>query len=155
MKNAGRRMPNSKGFTLVEVLIAIVILAIVSLGIMSILPTGYRHITSAGRISTLNHLGQMKLDQLRATSFNDLDLQAGLHPSTGAGETFPELFGALYTNYSNYSAYWVVTDDVPHTGMKRVVLTIGYTQYDDAGNEIDEDETNDQRIATFTTYLTQ
>ena len=155
MKNTEEQESPVRGFTLVEVLVAIVILAIVALGIMSLLPIGYRHVTSSGRISTINHLAQMKMDQLRSTSFTHLDLQEGLHPSTGAGETFPEMFSALSTNYEHYTAYWRVTDNVPRAGMKRVVLTVGYTQYDESGNPIASTDTKDQRIAFFTTYLTQ
>jgi prepilin-type N-terminal cleavage/methylation domain-containing protein len=54
----------TKGFTLIEVLVVVVILAFVALGIIALLPNGYKQITTAGRISVLNHLGYQQLDTL-------------------------------------------------------------------------------------------
>ena len=57
--------PNEKGFTFIELLIAVVILAVITVSIMGLLPQAYRQITNGGRISVINHLGYEKLDQLQ------------------------------------------------------------------------------------------
>ncbi|HEY4491435.1 MAG TPA: prepilin-type N-terminal cleavage/methylation domain-containing protein, partial [Acidobacteriota bacterium] len=81
--------PNQQeGFSLIELLVAIAILSVAIIGIVALLPTGYSQIGTAGRISTMNHLGQQKLDQLRTLDFEDANLTAGTHPT--GGESFPE-----------------------------------------------------------------
>lgn len=117
------------GFSLIEILIAILILSLSILGIMAVFPAGYRHITSAGRISTINHIGQWKIDELRGTSLSDSDLTAGTHTST------------LTAPYTDYSVSWQVTDNAPQANMKSVTVTVTYTG------------AQDPRTANFTLYL--
>lgn len=146
------------GFTLIEILVAIVILATAILGIMALFPSSYRQITNSSRMSAINHLGRQKVDQLRATYFDDKDLADGLHPSTGASppETFPERVS--YTNewgnvYSDYSIEWVVDDGSPQADMKTITVTVGYGLYDSSGNPTSN--VQDQYSATFETYVSR
>ena len=79
IKNPKKR---EEGFSLVEILLAIVILAVVCLGILALLPNGFKQITNAGRTATIDHIGQMKLDYLRSIPVTHWDLSAGSHPTT-------------------------------------------------------------------------
>ncbi|MCI0417297.1 prepilin-type N-terminal cleavage/methylation domain-containing protein [bacterium] len=139
---------NAKGTTLVELLIAIVILAVGILGAMALFPQAYKGITRAGHISTLNHLGYQKIDQLRASAsanWSHADLTDGGHPATPAarmvGSTFPD-----------YSITWVVDDDTPagETGeIKTIVVEVGYLVYDSNGNAITHQEVITKKFQTF------
>ena len=165
---------NRNGFTLVEILVAILILAVCILGILALLPNGYRLITSSGRISALNHIAQQTLDQLRARPVTSLDLQQGVHPSTGCAgswdtktiygncpQTFP--LTVTYTLNSGERAYtddytvsWIVTSDDPRPGMTRVEVSVGYRiGYDGNGNALDPTVTraSDQRLVRVSTNI--
>src|SRR3990172_1582378 len=136
MDSVGSRMeelalqsePNQQeGFSLIELLVAIAILSVAIMGIVALLPTGYSHINTAGRISTMNHLGQQKLDQLRTLDFEDANLTAGTHPT--GGESFPERPSYIAEDgtdiYDDYTITWEVTDDAEgETGtMKTGIVT--------------------------------
>lgn len=135
-----------KGFTLIEILIAILLLAFIALGIMALLPQGYRQITSAGRISSMNHIAQMQMDRLRSLPYGDSDLNAGLHPTP----TFPDwvTFTRDGETQETYSVEWDVDENVPRTNMKSITVTVGHNIYGSAsGNPAD------QRSVTFHTYI--
>jgi prepilin-type N-terminal cleavage/methylation domain-containing protein len=143
------------GFTLIELLIAVAILSVAIIGIIALFPRGYSHIGTAGRISTMNHLGQQKLDQLRTLSYDDGNLMEGTHPSTGLPEV-PVYLDSSGTNiYANYSIRWKVQDDTPQTGMKQVIVEVGHQYIDGAGNVIDEDKVLHQRVVYFQTYFSE
>ncbi len=110
----------NKGFTLMEILVVVLILAIVALGIMALLPSGYHQITTAGRMSAMNHLGYEKLDQLKALGFSHADLTAGPHP--------PDALKRLDADpdFKGYSLTWNVADGDPFAGVKRVTVEVGY-----------------------------
>jgi prepilin-type N-terminal cleavage/methylation domain-containing protein len=129
VKRIEARELNENGFSLIEILIAILILSLSILGIMAVFPTSYRHITSSGRISTINHLAQWKIDELRGTSFSDPDLTAGIHTS------------ALTSPYADYSVSWDVTFNAPQANMRSVTVTVTYNG------------AQDPRSANFTLYL--
>ena len=109
-----RFLKTQKGFTLVELLVAIVILAVGIIGIMSLFPQSYSHIGNAGHVSTMNHLGQMKLDQLKTLSYNHVDLTTGFHTAASG----------------NYTLVWNVSPNQPVNDMKTVDLEVGHQLYD-------------------------
>jgi prepilin-type N-terminal cleavage/methylation domain-containing protein len=138
-----------KGFTLIEILIVVVILAFVALGIMALLPNGYKQITTAGRLSVLNHLGYQKIDALKSQGFGDPDLIAGDHPTVIADRrlTDPDLNG--------YSLRWEVVDDDPKTDVKTVVVEAGYMVYRLDGSAISPNLQKLQMKQQFVTYITK
>jgi len=135
---------NEKGFTLVEILATIAIMAIAILGIMALMPSGYKEITNAGQLSTMNHLGQMKLDQLRIEGVSHPDLTNGIHP--GSIPEWPMGASELY------SIKWTVTDNVPAANMKSIQVEVGYDMYEADGTPVTE--SLNQRVYRFTTYIT-
>jgi prepilin-type N-terminal cleavage/methylation domain-containing protein len=139
-----------RGFSLIEILIAVAILAIVALGIMALLPNGYKQITNAGRATTMDHLAQMKLDYLRSIPVSHLDLLAGIHPTV----TFPEWpmpNGAA----DKYSLHWIVQDYTPLANAKSVIVIVGYDIYNADGTSKPSNEAIEQKRFTFPTLITQ
>jgi type II secretory pathway pseudopilin PulG len=151
----------NEGFTLVEVLVAVVIIAVAIISIVAVFPQSLNQATQSEHISMINHLGQGKIDEIRGYGWNNNNLVAGTHPSTGLGDA-----AAIEThdNYSDvpsgFSRAWQVTN--LDSGLRKSVkVTVGYLVYDDAGNLLTTSVTAyspqslNQRTATFTTILTQ
>ena len=63
----GRR---ASGFSLLEVMIASVILSVALLGLASLFPTGYQNIVYSGGMTTAASLGQQKIEALRHFPFD-------------------------------------------------------------------------------------
>ena len=143
-----------KGTTLVELLVAIVILAVGIIGTIAVLPQAYRGITRAGRISTINHLGYQKIDELRTkanANWGHADVTDGAHPTTPAarmvGSTFP-----------NYSITWTIDDGSPPIptggGIKTIIVEVGYLLYDSSGNAISPPP-NQRLSKKFQTFVSE
>ena len=154
------------GFSIVEVLAALLILSIGVIGVMAIFPQSYRDITGAGRISTLNHLGYKKMDELKNLGYanaaltgspspgtvhfdNALTLRAGssteyYYPVTDPGTTDPP-----GNEYSDYTLKWTVISNSPIANMSTVVIEVGYgTSYDSTGVLMSNQRRNNE-IARF------
>jgi prepilin-type N-terminal cleavage/methylation domain-containing protein len=143
-----------KGFTLIEILIAIGILAFAILGVMALLPAGYTQITSAGRVSSLNHFGQDTIDSLRALPYSDaVNLSAGIHPTTAP--LIPSYTKPDGTTGTDYSITWYVQTATPAAGMKKITVEVGHQLYKSGWTKYSTDEVPDQRTARFVTYVTQ
>jgi prepilin-type N-terminal cleavage/methylation domain-containing protein len=136
----------NKGFTLIEILVVVLILAFVSLGIMALLPSGYQQITNAGRLSTMNHLGYEKLDQLKALPFSHTDLTAGDYPTLPTQR-------ALAAPFNGYSITWNVVDNpAPFTNVKAVTVEVGYMLWNSDGSPVLNNKF--QLRQRFVTYIT-
>ena len=136
-----------EGFSLVEILLAVAILAIVCLGIMALLPNGYMQITNAGRKATIDHIGQRQLDYLRSIPVTHIDLTAGTHPTA---ILWPMPNGVD----DKYSVYWEVDDYTSLTNARSVRVYVGY----DVHNADGSDKTSgalEQQQKVFTTLITQ
>ena len=161
----------NKGFSLVELLISVAILAIAIIGVIGVFPQGINQVTMAGQISTINHLGQAKLDELRAASWNSKLLLEGTHPSTQIETHFSpcpnycndaadiETHNNFAVVPSGYSRAWRV--DTSGDGLRRTVrVTVGYLVYDDAGNVLPAPTIKSgpraihERSSEFTTIVT-
>ncbi len=143
---------NRNGFTLIEVLIVVVILALVALGIMALFPAGFSQVTKAGRVSIMNHLGYEKIDELKGLSYSNSDLTQGTHPSNKPDY---RLDTTEYPDYDGYSVVWYVKDDEPRDDVKRVIVEVGYMLYDTSGNDIDFSDQQFQIEEKFITYIAQ
>lgn len=69
---AARRRPASRGFTIIEVLVAASILVVALLGIASVLPTANMTLHRAGQISKAVALAQHMLETIKNDPFIDL-----------------------------------------------------------------------------------
>ena len=142
---------NQAGFTLIELLVSIAMLAVGIIGIMALFPHSYNYVGTAGRLSTMNHLGQQKLDELRGLGYKNPDLVAGIHPSGGPERiTYADPLGA-----ATYTITWTVTDDQPQGKMKRVTVEVGHQLYDNLNVKIDPSKAMNQKVIDFETYFAQ
>ena len=96
---------NNKGFTLVEIMIAISILAIALLGLASVTVVIIKSNTFSKTMTTATTLANDKMEQLKKTSY------AGLASGTDTLESI-------------YTRTWTVTQNSPATGMNTVVVTV-------------------------------
>ncbi len=115
------------GFTLVEVLVASVIMTVGVFGVLAAFPQSFRSARESGHRSVLTHLVSEKLDDLRSLDYSDTSLALGTHPAQQLDSQsqgyypvpgFPEAF----------SVRWTVTDGptdqsgAPVAAMKIVVV---------------------------------
>jgi prepilin-type N-terminal cleavage/methylation domain-containing protein len=135
-----------QGFSLVELLISLLILAIVVTGIVTALPNAYRNITVSGRVSTMTHLANRKLEELRAkadANWGDSDLTAGSHPAT--------VTARMVTGYNGYSITWEVIDGPVSGSMKSIIVEAGFLVYQNDGTPLSPTlpDTRSQRFLTM------
>jgi type IV pilus assembly protein PilV len=79
-RNPGSR---SRGFTLVEVLVALTVLSVGLLAVAALFPSGTRKIRSAKKTSAATYAAQQLVEQVRALPKGDAGLNAGRHPAAG------------------------------------------------------------------------
>ena len=107
-------MKTNAGLSLVEILVAMIILGFGITMVMRMLPDSNAATTRARNMTKATNLAQEKLEQLMSAPFDDTDLTAGAHPDP--------------TNPINdhFNRSWTVQDDNPYSGMKRVVVRVNY-----------------------------
>ncbi len=103
---AGREM----GFTLVEVMVAMTVLAVGLLAISGMVPTAYTNISASGVDTRALGLAQERLDQLRIEPWTSLALTAGPHADAAPA--------------AGYTRSYVVEDNTPMNEIKRVTVTV-------------------------------
>jgi prepilin-type N-terminal cleavage/methylation domain-containing protein len=102
----------SSGFSLIEVLIAMVVFAIGVLSLAICIPLGTHKIDTAGNQTHASELAAQRAEALLITPYGDNDLTAGVH--TDANNPVD---GQYYID-------WTVTDDAPVKACKRVVVQV-------------------------------
>lgn len=110
MSAAGSRRRQA-GFTLLEVMIALVILAIGLLSAVRLVPIGSHHVAHSMERSRASQLTAARAERVLTTPYADPDLDAGTH----ADDENP-LEGSYYVT-------WSVEDDQPISGCKRVTVS--------------------------------
>ena len=148
---------NQKGSSLIEVLVAMVLMLAAITGVLIVLPQAYGHITSAGVISTLNHLGQQKIDHLKTINYSDPNLTNGWHPTVSPFSEFPYNTDPQLSN--KYSIRWLVEDnDTAHAGsanVKTIRVEVGYNVYQyPSGAAVSAGAKTGQKTVSFQTYVT-
>ena len=106
----------SKGFTLIEVLVALVVLSITLLGIASLMATTNRYNASGGHLTQAVTLAQDKLEELRISPWANI--------ITG-NDTIP---GSTETNGIQYTRNWSVSPNVapPDDTLRTVNITVNW-----------------------------
>lgn len=100
------------GFTLIEVLIALIVFAIGVLGLAIVIPLGTRKIGKAGQQTRASSLAAECAENLLTTPYGDGDLTAGTHLDPNN-----PIDGRYYVR-------WTVTDNTPQTDCKKVLITV-------------------------------
>ena len=137
-----RLFSNEKGFTLLEILIAITILSVGLLALAEMTVYVIRSNTIGNKITKATVLAEDKLEQLRNLGYSDTQLSNGgdnndvstdIH--SGA-PSFPLFTSPDHTDTCDSSCsvtisqtpqrVWNVADDTPASGMKTVTVIVGW-----------------------------
>jgi type IV pilus assembly protein PilV len=104
-----------EGFTLLEVMIALVILSVGLLGLAALQIVAVKGNAFSSEMTSATMIAQQHAEILKSRAYTDTDLTAGTHAAVGNSK------GVQYT------VTWNVTDDAPDTDMKTVNLTVTWS----------------------------
>ena len=123
MEDKYTKFPGESGISLIEALIALIILAMSVTALMKLTQSTSEANRMARRITSALHLAQDKFEDLR-----------GLAHSAVVSGTDGPLTQERQTNGPGafYTRTWTVTDDSPVAGVKNVVVTVSWTEKDRA-----------------------
>ena len=107
-------LKSNSGISLVEIVVAMMILGIGITMVMRMLPDSNAATTRARNISKATNLAQGKIEQLMSATFSNADLAAGIHVDPGNPIE------------RHFNRSWTVQDDNPYPGMKNVVVRVNY-----------------------------
>jgi prepilin-type N-terminal cleavage/methylation domain-containing protein len=127
-----------RGSTLIEMLIALIVLAIGILAVAQMFPSGARAQVQDHLLTGASNFAQEKIEELSTFAWSDPSLDVGRHPAGIATE-------ALGTNGQWQRHYDVSVLAAPLNNLKRVDVTV---TYGGAG-------LNGQRSIVATTYVRQ
>jgi type IV pilus assembly protein PilV len=107
-------LSNEKGFTLVEVLIAVSIFAVGLLAVAMMLDTAIQYNSSARSISEATEIAHSQMEQLMNSPYDDASLDEASSP-----------YGP--NTIANYNVSWTVRENVPMSAMKTISLSVAWT----------------------------
>ncbi|MBU4259360.1 MAG: prepilin-type N-terminal cleavage/methylation domain-containing protein [Proteobacteria bacterium] len=101
---------NNKGFTLIEVLVAMVILTVGLLGTAALITGIIKGNKVSNRITTATVLAQDKIEEIKGAGYAGADAKAGTED--------------IITNFPLYKRITGVANDDPAAGMKKITVTV-------------------------------
>jgi prepilin-type N-terminal cleavage/methylation domain-containing protein len=107
-----RALTRSHGFTLVEVLVALMVFVVGVLSIAAMMPTGSRSVNRSGDQTRASELASACAERLLSTSYADADLFSGAHVDPANPRE------------GKYYVGWSVQDDQPMPLCKRATITV-------------------------------
>lgn len=110
---------DERGLTLVELMVALVVLAIGILSIAGLFPTGSRTQLNDRMLTTANLFASQKLEELRGFAWNDPVLSVGRHPAGTATE-------ALGTSGA-WHRWYTVSTVATMSNLKQVTVFVSWT----------------------------
>lgn len=115
-----KALQKDAGFTLIEIVIAISILAVGLLGVAAMQTSAIQVNSTAGQMTTRMNWAQDKMEELKALAFSDPWLEAAGNPPgvDSAGNSHEQ------TTSDGYTVRWDVADNTPVPNTKRIVVTI-------------------------------
>ena len=108
------------GFTLLEVLFAIVIVAVGLLAVAHMQLTAVQGNRAGGNLSVATHLAEQELERLKASSFDGPDLAPGNHADPNNPVNSSGNSGGIFTRE------WLVEDY--KTSSKRITITVSWDE---------------------------
>ena len=146
------------GFTLLEVLVASVIMIVGVFGVLAVFPHAFRSAKESGHRSVLQHLVGEKLDDLRSVDYADSSLALGTHP-TQQFDSQTQRYYPVQGFPEEFSVRWTVLNGPTDSSggsvakMKIVVVEGTYlVRYSSSGTPIEE--TNSVTVVV-PTYLAE
>jgi len=115
-----KALQKDAGFTLIEIVIAISILAVGLLGVAAMQTSAIQVNSAAGQMTTRMNWAQDKMEELKALAFSDPWLESAGNPPgvDSAGNSHEQ------TTSDGYTVRWDVADNTPVPNTKRIVVTI-------------------------------
>ena len=143
----GARARGEAGLTLVEVLVALLILAFVALGVTSLLGISMKQNKLALERSVATGLASSRLDQLGAAQFHDAVSFGAWRlpeetPETGPPLRLVALYGEI-PGFPDYRRTLTLEYDVPVPGMLRAQVDVGWWNHGQA----------QEKVHTMITYM--
>lgn len=121
MTHAPRILPPAeRGVSLIELMIALVVLSLGILAVGQLFPAGSRGQLQARMTTTGSYYGQQKLEELSVLDWTDAALTDGRHPAGIATEN-------LGPTGQWHRFYDVTTLAAPLDNLKKVTVTVGWT----------------------------
>jgi prepilin-type N-terminal cleavage/methylation domain-containing protein len=111
---------SERGITLIEVLIALVVLSIGIMAIGGIFPASTRTQLQTRSLGTANYFAEQKAEELQTLHWTDPNLTTGRHPAGTACDTLGTT--GAWTRFYNVDAMAAPLDD-----LKRVRITVNWT----------------------------
>lgn len=112
--------PSERGASLIELMIALVVLALGILAVGQLFPAGTRTQLQDRMMSAGNYYAQEELERLRGLSWSDAELTTGRHPSgTATVSLGPTGQWHRYYEVSQLAA--------PLDNLKKVTITVNWT----------------------------
>jgi type IV pilus assembly protein PilV len=106
---------SEQGFTLIEVIVALGVLAVGIVGLSVVFPLAMRDVGKSGSTTKAVQLCQQKLEEFQMMAYDAPDLDQGYTHDDGTNP----IDGV-------YARTWEVTDDEPITGCKLVEVTVSW-----------------------------
>jgi prepilin-type N-terminal cleavage/methylation domain-containing protein len=100
------------GFTMIEALVGLVVFGVGILMLFQLAPRSSHLGVRARCVSEAMSLAQGKMEELRAMPAQSADLGAGTHVDAA--------------ELGNFTRHWVVDDDTPVSGMRRVTVQVNF-----------------------------
>jgi len=110
----GLLVKKSDGFTLLEVMIALVILSVGLLGLAALQLVAIKGNSFSSEMTTATMIAQERAEMLKNRPYTDLDLVQGTHNAVGSSKGV------------QYAITWEVTDNTPATDMKLIELSVSW-----------------------------
>ena len=116
------RMRTERGMTLVELMVALVVLALGILAVGRLFPLGSMTQNRDRMFTAASGYSEQKLEDLQDLSWGDVALTDGRHP---AGTVCDTLGGGAWQRF-----YVVTTLNSPLDNIKRVIVTVNWNSID-------------------------
>ena len=120
-KTAIKKSQKDRGFTLIEVLIAISIFAVGLLAVATMQISAINVNSTAGQITTRMTWAQDKLEELMALPYSDPWLEAAGNPP---GNDSASNTHQLSPTTDGYTISWTVTDNTPVPNTKLITVSV-------------------------------
>jgi len=121
-----RSKRNNRGFTLLEILLAISILAIALLAMAHMQITAIHTNAFANRMTTATTLAYDKMEQLKQLPYNDANLSDDGDTTDLADTANPDY---LDDPGGGYTRVWNIADNTPVAGAKTVAVIVGWDNW--------------------------